>query len=233
MVSLKRGLLAAAIASALLMYSDSSPKYYDSPGGLNERYMNQHFSERFDDSKSLEYLANTDRIEKKHYFEELGALEGANERIFTLMAENDNDAIIRKVDAAKRESLNARELRLKDLLDDLDRIARGTPDKGKLLGLLHDRINQSISIGEPLLPYVNILGILNHQNGDCNNVSAAHSSLYAHYGFETRVRFGRAKAIGTDKTALHAWLEVKAPDMSIELDPTWYRTFAPLEARHE
>ncbi len=215
------------------------PKIYDSSarsfvirkGGISERFLNNVDNSRYKKDDYLEYFRRVDSLENVGIW---GLLpdslieQSCNELVDTAIR---NFQLISNVESISRTDLKNEVVSLKYLLSSLDSISVDKLDLSEKLRKMYNCLNTKISVDKDANDDVDINSLVSGQLGKCNAVAPAFYSILTYYGFDAVMCFGKQINNSGKKVIYHAWIGVNLDDGYIDLDPTYYPFFVPLENR--
>jgi hypothetical protein len=218
------------------VYDDSTKLYIKHAGGINEAYLNTEVN-KYNDSLHLKYFSLVEANEREDKFI---PIEGTHKdasiksRVETVITMVENFRTINYVDNTPKDSLEKTYHSLKKLLNeinDIHRIDKCITASEKLEEIYKIAAKKIKSHGDTK-DSKQIGFLANGNEGNCNDVGPAFYNLFQYYGLNAYMRFGQIIGSKGEDKGLHAWVSVMTEKGNIDLDPSWYSVFTPLEDRN-
>ena len=213
------------------IYDSKKSRFITSPGGISESYLNLTHNSIFKEDLYLNYLNYVDSLERTVKFAPLDSTNWVGSFHATQVTAAYDSKLIFNVDNTPLDSLRSELFPLKLLLTGLNDINSFHTSSVEKLRLMYDLTNEFIHRGNRTSSSVPIDILTQGFLGDCNDLVPAYYSLFSYYGFDTRMRFSKILNSKNKFLGLHTWIDVNLNALSIDLDPTYYNIFAPLEDR--
>ncbi|MGV8086768.1 MAG: transglutaminase domain-containing protein [Candidatus Woesearchaeota archaeon] len=217
------------------VYDYAAHKFVTKKGGLSEEFLNKisdDFAVSEDCDLCFDFFSYVDTTETFYKWSKLDGDELSNSisEVYLTIASNFDKIFL--ADISEKKDLPSKYHSLKDLLLSLDSIAINYYDnEPKKLIRTYELLQRSIALDrEDTYASVSIDRLLNGKNGNCDDIAPMFYSILRYYGFDACMRFGQFSDINGN-IGYHAWVGLRLNDIYIDLDPTWYVNFAPLENR--
>ena len=150
-----------------------------------------------------------------------------------------NMEIIKKIDNTPTDKISKENKTLKYMLNKLNEINENYKNPDKRLEGICNHISSTIGSLDKKEEYggtLDIIQFLNGRYGDCSEISSTYFALLNYFNIKCYIKSGKVhKKFKNDKflqiwkeDLLHAWICVEINKKEIDLDPTWYPIFAPL-----
>jgi hypothetical protein len=213
------------------VYDSINHNFITRKDGIADAFLNEVNNNRYSDADYLDYFRRVDSLENIGTWVPLKIAEAGLSHLATNFTAINNFEIIEGVDSIARQDLKDEYVPLKDVLLSLDSINIKNLKPREKLRQMYNYLTDHIQAGKTTINSVAIEKLASGQLGDCNDVSPAFYALLEYYGFDSGMCFGRSIDDNGKSVGYHVWIGVNLPEGYIELDPTWYNAFVPLEER--
>ena len=157
--------------------------------------------------------------------------------LYNVVIENMN--IIKKIDNTPTDKISKENKTLKHMLNKLNEINKNYKNPEKRLERIFNHISSTIGPiykKEEYWGTLDIIQFLNDKYGDCSETSSAYFALLNYFNIKCYIKSGKVHKKSKNNKVLHIWKEdllhawicVEINKKEIDLDPTWYPIFAPL-----
>lgn len=217
------------------IYDYTAHQFVTKKGGLSEEFLNKSLIDLFvfEESKEfLDYLKYVDSTENNYYWSKLDSSRVIKSSLTdTYTTAINNFDMIFLTDMSNMCNLSTKYHSLKKVLLSLDSIASESYNYSEQLVLSYELLQKNILNREDNQSSIPMNELFNGKTADCNDIVPAFYTILRYYGYDVCMRFGTILNLDGKFLGNHVWLSVNIDNIIIDLDPTWYGSFAPLENR--
>lgn len=215
------------------VYDTIEKKFVDREDGIHEEFLNNNMNDMYLLPDYLAYFKLVDSLENIGTWDSLAKYEAVISELSTLVTTIHNFNTLSEVDNSSKNNLTPHLIPMKELLLSLDSIYHQNLNDTEKIRKMYNLLTDKIVSGKSTSGSVRIEKLINGQLGDCNDVAPAFYSVLTYYGFDVYMCFGKSKDEKGKVLGYHAWLGINLKEGYVDLDPTWYNVFVPLENRCE
>jgi hypothetical protein len=213
------------------VYNKEVDRFVGHPGGLNEGYLN-HISavdrKVYTSDYYIEVFHWADSLEKNQTWIPIGDTARMSQKNTYAMAIENID---RLYDLSFITDPSDEYVPLKNMMDTLDMLYYKNLSQDETLAWMYEYMSTKLKGTNYEQEVRPIAEIAAGKSVNCADVTAMYYSVLSYYGFKTSMRFGIVKDKNYKDSRLHAWITVDTKDGRIDLDPSWYPYFTPLDER--
>jgi hypothetical protein len=202
--------------------------------GLNDEYYKKITTRNTSLGSNVEVRNFLDRVETNEqniHFTPSEIYDGLVSRLQTYITLKNNQKFVNMIDTTTNPLyLNHP---LKEIIRVLNSINNADTPKIQKLEQSYDFLSQYLYPGKSTDHAATLDSLLSEKKGgDCNDLCASYYAFLDRYGFDVYLRIGKIRRVD-DSVGLHVWLSVDIDGKIMDLDPTWYIGFVPLDNRNK
>ncbi len=217
------------------IFNPEAGEFIERAGGLDEYFLNSFPRPEYRTQFMLDYFQRVDNQEHRFEFCPLPKHEAKLSKIETVITAFDNMKIIGQLDNNDSE-VDDHYKPLKELIRRCNEIYE-IMNEGSIERAvsIYEIVSQYLDSGKNTSDSVSITGLADGIPAECDYLIPGYFALFNYYHVRCSIVFGEVEGEnekGERVTGPHTWLRVGAGGIEFELDPTWYKIFAPLKVRN-